>query len=153
MTEIHLETVIDAPLQRCFDLARSIDFHIASAQHTQEKAIAGKTNGLIELGESVTWQARHFGILQQLQVHIVAMSPPFYFRDDMLAGAFKSMQHHHYFHTLPTGKTQMIDIFRYETPFGFIGKLFDAVILKRYMTNFLCLRNAKLKKEAEQDNI
>lgn len=50
----YLKTFIDAPVERCFDLARSIDLHKISLEHTNEKAVAGKTAGLIEPGESVT---------------------------------------------------------------------------------------------------
>lgn len=41
----------------------------------------------------------------------------------------------------------MIDIFDYESPFGFFGKLADAMFLKRYMTNLL------LKKEPYRKGI
>lgn len=149
MTAIHLETIINAPIETCFDLSRSIDFHIDSASHTQERAVAGKTSGLIEAGESVTWEARHFGIMQRLTVQITAMRSPTYFCDEMLQGAFKTMKHQHFFHSLPTGQTQMIDIFEYQTPFGIFGKAFDVLVLKRHMTNFLLKRNAILKQRAE----
>ena len=56
-----------------FDLSRSIDFHMESASKTQERAIEGKTCGLIELGETVTWEAVHFGVKQQLTTKITAM--------------------------------------------------------------------------------
>jgi hypothetical protein len=53
-------TSISAPVEFCFDLARSIDLHTQSMQHTGEKAVAGTTIGLIGLNETVTWRARHF---------------------------------------------------------------------------------------------
>jgi ligand-binding SRPBCC domain-containing protein len=149
MTAIYLETIINAPIEKCFDLSRSIDFHIDSASHTQERAVAGKTQGLIEAGETVTWEARHFGIMQRLTVQITAMRSPTYFCDEMLQGSFKSMKHRHFFHSLPTGQTQMIDIFEYETPFSVFGKVFDVLVLKRHMTDFLKHRNALLKQRAE----
>jgi hypothetical protein len=61
MPKIELHTEIDAPIERVFDLARSIDLHMLSTSHTNEKAIAGKTSGLIGLGEWVTWRAKHLG--------------------------------------------------------------------------------------------
>jgi hypothetical protein len=53
MPEIILNTRILAPLEICFNLARSIDLHTESMKHTGERAVAGTTEGLIELGESV----------------------------------------------------------------------------------------------------
>ncbi len=71
MPLIELETRIEAPVERVFDLARSIDAHILSVRHTGENAVAGRTSGLIELDESVTWEAMHFGIKQRLTVKTV----------------------------------------------------------------------------------
>ena len=62
MPLIVLETIIHADKRTCFDLSRNIDFHKYSLKHSNEKAIAGKTSGLIGLGESVTREAAHFGI-------------------------------------------------------------------------------------------
>ena len=53
MPRIVLETKIHAPLDRCFDLSRSIDLHKISTEHTNEEAIDGVTSGLISLNESV----------------------------------------------------------------------------------------------------
>jgi hypothetical protein len=50
MIRIQLTTAIAAPVKRCFDLARSIDLHMASTDWTGEHAIAGVTAGLIGLG-------------------------------------------------------------------------------------------------------
>jgi hypothetical protein len=62
MPSIELATSIAAPIERVFDLARSIDLHMKSTSRTGERAIAGTTSGLIGLGQGVTWRARHFGI-------------------------------------------------------------------------------------------
>jgi len=53
---ITLQTHIAVPIQKLFNLYHDIDFHQQSASNTQEKAIAGRTSGLIEFGESVTWE-------------------------------------------------------------------------------------------------
>ena len=62
MTRFRLETLIVAPIERVYDLARDVDLHARSMAHTNERAVAGRTTGLIGLGETVTWRARHFGI-------------------------------------------------------------------------------------------
>ena len=145
---IHLTTNIKAPIQVVFDLARSIDFHQKSASRTREKAVAGRTSGLIELGETVTWEAVHFGVKQQLTTKITAMNAPHSFTDEMVKGVFKSIKHEHLF-TEVNGVTTMVDHFHFESPFGIFGKLFNAVILKNYMKRFLEIRNAAIKREAE----
>jgi ligand-binding SRPBCC domain-containing protein len=148
MTTIKLTTSIKAPIEICFDLARSIDLHIESTKATNERAIAGRTSGLIEQGESVTWEATHFFIRQQLSTRIVEMRRPHYFKDVMISGAFRSMEHEHFFES-NGDHILMTDIFRYEVPYGIAGKIFDYFILKRYMTNLLLTRNELIKKAAK----
>ena len=149
MTVIRLTTLIKAPIEKCFDLSRSIDLHIESTKATNEKAIAGRTSGLIEQGEFVTWEATHFFIRQQLTTHIVEMRKPRYFKDVMTKGAFRSMEHEHLFES-KENHTLMTDIFCYEVPYGLAGKIFDYFILKRYMMNLLLTRNEVIKKAAKQ---
>lgn len=151
MPTIKVFTVISAPIEVCFNLARSIDAHQTSTYDTKEKAISGRTNGLIEKGETVTWEAAHFGIKQQLSVEITEMEAPYFFKDVMLKDAFKSMEHSHKFEKQGDHVTLMKDVFTYETPYGVFGRLFNSFILEKYMTSFLKKRNAILKQLAESD--
>src|SRR6218665_2682744 len=81
MPRLVLITEINAPLPRCFDLARSIDLHQVSTAHTGERAVSGRITGLIELNEEVTWRAKHFGIWQQLTSRITELTPGVSFTD------------------------------------------------------------------------
>ncbi len=149
MPIIRIETFINADQARVFDLARNIDLHQISTAHTNERAIAGKTSGLIELNESVTWEAKHFGIVQRLSSKITEMKSPDYFVDEMVFGAFKSFRHEHLFETKGTG-TLMTDVFNYVSPLGMLGKLANVLFLNRYVTNLLVQRNQILKEHAEK---
>jgi ligand-binding SRPBCC domain-containing protein len=148
MPLIQLTTIIDAPVQRCFDLARSIDFHERTTAETNEKAIAGVTSGLINKGEQVTWRAKHFGIHQNLTSVISEMEAPFYFEDRMLKGAFKSIRHKHFFKEAD-GRTVMRDEFEFEAPGRIIGKLFSRLVLTKYLKGFIEQRNQMLKNALE----
>ena len=150
MPKIHLSTRVDAPLEVVFDLARSIDAHVASTQGTEERAISGRTSGLIGLGETVTWEAKHLGVRQRLTVRITKMERPFYFEDEMLTGAFKRMHHRHEF-SWKKGSTEMTDHFDFEAPLGFVGWIAERVFLTRYMTRLLDDRAKVLKQLAESD--
>ena len=97
MPIIRLETYIKAPIERVFDLSRSIDLHKISTAQTKEEAIAGVTSGLIDLEEWVTWKAKHLGVTQKLTSKITAFEAPHYFADEQVKGAFKSFKHEHYF--------------------------------------------------------
>lgn len=150
MPRIVLVTEINAPIERCFDLSRSIDLHKISTEHTNEEAIDGVTSGLIRLDESVTWRAKHFGIYQKLTTKITEFDSPRFIVDEMVKGAFKGFKHEHHFVRIENG-TQMTDIFDYQSPFGILGKLADMVVLKKYMTKLLIKRNETIKEFAESD--
>lgn len=151
MTTIRLTTQIKNPVKEVFDLARSIDFHMVSANKSKEKAIAGKTSGLIELGETVTWRGQHFGIYLIHKSIITEYESPNNFTDEMVKGCFKFFKHQHIFYKTAFG-TEMIDILEYETPYSILGKLFDNLALKKHLTQFLSARNQSIKLYLESKN-
>jgi ligand-binding SRPBCC domain-containing protein len=148
VTRIHVETEIGAPIERVFDLARDIDFHQRSMANTGERAIAGRTAGLIGPGESVTFRARQFGIPWTLTTRITAFDRPHRFVDEQSSGPFARFRHEHRFEGR-AGGTLMIDDWEHVAPFGLLGRLVDAVILRRLMKRLLETRNAALVREAE----
>ncbi len=151
MPVIELVTFIVAPVERVFDLARSIDLHMDSTSGTGERAVAGVTSGLIGPGQEVTWRARHFGIWQSLSVRITVFERPTHFADAMLRGAFRRMEHHHYFEQTDGGTT-MRDVFSFQSPLGVFGRIADFLFLTRYMRSFLIERNRVIKATAETGN-
>jgi len=148
MPKIHLTTVIHAPAEIVFDLSRSINLHEKSMAQTNEKAIAGTVTGLIQKGETVTWQAKHLFKNRILRVEITEMKPWTSFIDEMKQGDFKSMKHHHYFKPIDNG-TIMIDEFYFQSPYGFLGRIVNHFFLTRYMTRLLTQRNEIIKQYAE----
>jgi ligand-binding SRPBCC domain-containing protein len=148
MPTIRLETLITASPERCFDLSLNVDLHRRSVAHTYERPIAGVTTGIMKLGDTVTWEAIHFGIKQHLTSKITAYERPHYFRDDMVRGIFREMSHLHEFIPQPTG-TLMIDIFTFRAPLGILGKLAEMLFLTHYMKALLLTRNRYLKYVAE----
>lgn len=151
MTTINLITKINAPKQIVFDLSRNIDIHQNSASQTNEKAINGVTSGLINYNETVTWRGKHFGFYLTHKSRMTAMDFYDYFVDEMEEGKFKSFKHEHSFVEID-GKTVMIDNLNYQTPFGIFGRLFDKLLLKKHLTNFIIERNKVLKELAEKQN-
>ena len=148
MTTIHLETLIAAPIERVFDLARDIGLHERSMAATGERAIAGRTSGPIEVGETVTWRARHFGLWWTMTSRITEVHSPTAFADEQAQGPFRAFHHRHTFRAVPGG-TLMVDDWEHTAPFGPLGWLADRLVLGRYMRRLLETRNATLKREAE----
>lgn len=154
MVTLKQVTVIRAPIERCFDLACSVEAHLAGNIHWGEAAVAedGIASGLVGLGQRVTWRAKHFAIWQRLTTEITAMDRPVYFQDTMIQGPFHSMQHDHVFRTMSSGMTEMEDLFRFAAPLPVLGRLAETLVLRRYMRSLLRERNAVLKKIAESND-
>lgn len=148
MTRFELETIIQAPIERVYDLARDIDLHARSMADTDERAVAGTTSGRIGLGETVTWRARHFGITWSLTSVITVADAPTRFVDEQVRGPFANFRHEHRFEAV-RGGTRMTDTWQHEAPFGPIGWLADRLVLERHMRGLLETRNRALKAAAE----
>lgn len=148
MPTIEYEIYIEAPIHTCFDLARNVEVHTLTTAKTKERAVDGVTQGLMDEGDTVTWEAVHFGIKQRLTAKIIQMDVPYSFTDVMLSGAFHSFTHVHTFQERGSG-TVMKDSFTYKSPFGVIGRFADRLFLERYMKNFIISRAKELKHIAE----
>ena len=151
MNVIHLETTIAAPIARCFHLARSVDVHRMSMAHSSERAVAGVTSGVMELGDSVIWEAKHLGFKRRLTSEITELEAPHSFVDEQVSGPFTYFRHTHKFIATESG-TLMTDDFEYGVPFGMLGALGNRVILMRYMGRLLETRNAYIKHLAESSD-
>jgi len=151
MIRIEESTIIEAPIERCFDLSRSVEVHLLSNVHSGEQALAvgGVTSGLVGLSEEVTWRAKHFGIWQTLTSKVTAMESPRYFQVTMVSGIFRFMQADHLFESLESGGTEMKDVFSIAAPLPLLGPLAEALLLRSYMLALLRERNAVIKRVAE----
>lgn len=149
MSKIKITTIYYAPIEKVFNLNRDITIHQKTAYKSKEIAIAGRTSGLINKNETVTWKGKHFGIYLTHQSIISEMIYPTFFVDEQLKGHFKSFKHQHFFEQ-KENHVEVTDILEYATPFGIFGKVFDVILLKNHLTNFIIHRNAILKNLAEK---
>ncbi|MGB8649024.1 MAG: SRPBCC family protein [Mycobacteriales bacterium] len=148
MPELLLTTVIAASPDACFLLSLSVDAHTSSMGRSGERAVAGVRSGVLSLGDSVTWQARHFGVPFRMTSRITAYDQPSRFVDEQVRGPFAVWWHEHRFEE-HDGRTVMTDLVRYRSPAGPLGALVDRLALERYMRRLLQTRNAWLKAELE----
>jgi len=148
MSQIILETQINAPAEICFDLMRDIRIHARTTAQTNEKTVAGVTDGMISLGQTVTFEGTHFGIRQRLTVKVVEFDRPRLFVDEMTEGSFKTFKHTHEFFP-QNGRTLMRDTLTWTSPFGVLGKIVDKLLLERHLIDLVSTRNSRLKEIAE----
>jgi ligand-binding SRPBCC domain-containing protein len=136
-------TDIDAPLERCFDLSRSIDLHLESMIASGERAVAGVTAGLIGADQEVSWEARHFGVRWRMTSRITAFEPPHRFVDEMVRGPFRSFRHEHLFEPAGAG-TRMTDVVTFGMSLGPVADLPVGLYLRR----LLRIRGAAIRSAA-----
>ncbi len=152
MVSIEQSMRIGAPIQRCFDLSRSIEVHLLGAEQTGEQAVGGLTTGLIGPNEFVRWRAKYLGVWQHLTSKITAFDSPTYFQDTMIEGAFKFFQHDHFFLAASESQTEMKDRLRFAAPLSVFGIIAEHLFLKHYMDKFLRHRNEIIRQVAESDS-
>jgi ligand-binding SRPBCC domain-containing protein len=111
-----------------------------------ERAVAGVTSGVMRLGDTVTWRARHFGIGFRMTSAITEYERPGRFVDEQQRGPFERWWHEHTFTAVDDGtKTLMVDVVEFGSRFGPLGEIAELLVLERYMTRLLRRRNACLK--------
>ena len=150
MPTLTLVTQIHAPIEKCFDFCRDLDVHTQTLPHTRERLVGLKIGGLANMGDTLTFEATHLGIRQRLTSRITEFQRPVLFADEALSGAFQSLRHVHTFTEVEDG-TLMRDNLTWISPLGPLGRLADALFLKRYMLHFLVTRNRNLKVIIEKD--
>lgn len=131
-------TRASARIGEVFDESLSIDAHVASMEHSRERAVGGVTSGEIGLGESVTWRARHFGIWFEMTSQITELDRPHRFTDVQVRGPFRSFRHDHRF--TQSGETAIIeDTLTIESPV--LGALAERLVLVPYLRRLIRRRN------------
>lgn len=149
MRSFQLHTTIQASPAACFELSLSVDAHTESMRGSAERAVAGVTKGRLGLGDTVTWKATHFGIPFRMTSVVTACDHPYRFVDEQLHGPFRSWWHEHTFTQIGTGETRMTDTVRFLAPFGPLGAAGAVLVLDRYLSNLLNVRNQWLKATLE----
>lgn len=146
---LKLTTDLCATPEQCFDLSLSVDAHTSSMGASGERAVAGRTSGMLGPGETVTWRARHFGVPFRMTAQVVEHRRPHEFLDVQVSGPFASWQHRHRFEGIPGGGTTMTDDIEFRSPFGLLGRLVDRWVLGRYLERLITERNIWLKATLE----
>ncbi len=148
--KIQSTRLIKASAQQCFDLLRDIDVHTYTSRIISGKAIAGKTSGKSELHDSTTWSAKFFGLRFTLAVKITEYIAPTRLVESLEQGLFLEFGHVYTCQALDDSTTKVTDAFTFTSPFGLLGRIFDALILEPIMKRNLEARLADIQQLAEK---
>ena len=145
MTTIRLTTWVNAPVERCFLLATSIDFSSLLSNEVLTRP-AGPDS--LKLGDSLGWR---MGWNKQLYTsRIDAIRPYSYFRETMVSGIFQNYEHDHHFAQMDDG-TRVRNEIRFRTRLGPVGRLVELTMLRASLAKMLATRNTELKRLAESN--
>lgn len=142
------EVLVNAPLERCFQLSTSIE--IVRCELRLDP-VQGRTSGFVQAGDTVLWRGIKFGLPQFHHSIIEQFRPPNFFRDRMIAGRFRSFEHDHAFEVLPEGRVRMRDEIRFMMRWGPLGRLIGHVLIAPHISKLLPRRFALLKRICESD--
>ncbi|MFE9745295.1 SRPBCC family protein [Saccharothrix saharensis] len=149
MTRFEVVTAIAAPPERVFGVSLDVEVHTGSMAASGERAVGGVTSGRLRAGDTVTWQARHFGVRWRMTSRIDAYDPPRHFVDEQVRGPFRRRHHAHHFEPDGHGGTLMRDVIEFEAPPGPLGGLAELAVLNRYLPRLIVVRNEHVKAVAE----
>jgi hypothetical protein len=138
---------INAPIDRLFDLVRSIEAHEATSS-IDGRAVVGKTSGLAVLNDITTWSARFFGLRFQIATRVSSFNPPYSIAENLERGLLLEFGHVYTLRVLESGLVELEDQFIFCSP---LGAWLDALVLKPIMTRTMSARLNGLKELAETD--
>ncbi|MFH8612509.1 SRPBCC family protein [Streptomyces sp. NPDC018029] len=144
MQHFEVVTAVAAPPDQVFAVCLDVESHTRSMADSSERAVGGRTRGELALGDTVTFQARHLGLTWRLKARITSYDRPRCFVDEQESGPFKRWRHAHHFEPDGTGGTIMRDVIDFASPLEPVGRIVDRLLLRRYMSRLIRIRNAYL---------
>jgi ligand-binding SRPBCC domain-containing protein len=141
--------LINAPIDRCFQLSTSIAIVQKELGMTP---VAGRTSGHVTAGDTVRWEGMQLGFPNYHVSLIVphTFDPPRFFQDRMIAGRFRSFEHDHRF-SQTANATLLQDALRFTMPFGPLGWIVGRLILVPHIRKLMHRRFHLLKRIAESE--
>jgi ligand-binding SRPBCC domain-containing protein len=150
MPKIHLTHFIQAPIERVFDLNRSLAVRKKGLHQKNAQVLSSSSKGLVDAGETITLRAKHLGKTREMTARITAFKHPHQFVEEQVKGDLKSYRHE--YHCKPTENgTILIDILEFEGPRDLLGSWAAPFFLKSFFTTMLNRKNDLVRQYAESD--
>jgi ligand-binding SRPBCC domain-containing protein len=138
MERIERTVVIDAPIVRVFHFHDDTQNLLKITPPNIKVTI--ETMGSPGLGYEVTLKIRQFlFFVMRWHVKITEYQPPVLMVDEQVRGPFASWKQTRRLQTV-NGKTELTDIVEYETPFGFLGRIANTLVIRRQVEEMFSYR-------------
>lgn len=95
-------------------------------------------------GQMIAYRVRPlFNIPMEWVTEITHVHAPHYFIDEQRIGPYRLWHHEHHFESVPDG-VEMHEIITYQMPYGVLGKILNAVKVKKDLDKIFAYRRAKI---------
>lgn len=146
MPIIETKTYMDAPLERCFNMARNPLDITNSVPRIKNTEIDSNLTKNIGLGDKFYLVHSYLGgkVKFDTKYNMIEFVPPFKFSEQISSPFFKEFKHTHEFLVKKEG-TMVIDTIEYEMAFGFIGNKMDRKYIDGLLRDYIYNRLRYLK--------
>jgi len=147
MERIEQTVQINAPIEKVFH------FHDDTRNLLRitppDVKVSIETVGSPGLGYEVTLKVRQFMLfVMRWHVKITVYEPPVLMVDEQLSGPFRTWKQTRRLRQVDGG-TELTDIVEYVAPFGLLGRLANALVIRRQIQKMFSYRQATTKKLLE----
>jgi ligand-binding SRPBCC domain-containing protein len=146
-TEVDLPPEVGRPA--LFALALDGEVHAASQARHREHVELASGGPVLQLGDEVTFRARHLGVPWRLTARVTELTHPSRFVDEQVRGPFRAFRHEHRFDAAGAS-TVMRDTFAFRLPGGPAGAAAARLIAAPYLRRLLVARAEHLRDLAER---
>ncbi len=111
--------------------------------------VAIEAIGTPGLGYEAKLVVTQYGLIRmRWHVRITQYNPPHSITDVQISGPFRTWRQHRYFRAVEGG-TELTDVVEYRLPFGWLGKIADALLVKREIAKMFAYRQEATKRLLE----
>lgn len=96
-------------------------------------------------GLRLHYRIRPLGFPQRWTSEITVWDPPHRFVDEQVEGPYREWRHTHAFHALPDGGTEVRDRVDYALPFGPLGRIAHALLVKHQLRAIFDYRARRIR--------
>lgn len=94
-----------------------------------------------------------WGIPMTWLTEITQVQSPHYFVDEQRVGPYRIWHHEHFFRALAAGQTEVRDLVHYVPPFGPLGAIINALLIRRQLERIFDFRRQQLTKMAGETRL
>jgi ligand-binding SRPBCC domain-containing protein len=142
---IERSCIIDAPIADVFA------FHLDTRNAARiappgQRVLSVEGTFPLRLGSEARLRVRQLPLPSQTWlVRVVQLEEPTLIVDEMLRGPFPAWRHEHRFAELPDGRTELTDHVDYRLPAGALGRVANALVVRRILLATFRSRQARTR--------